>query len=177
MNKVQLDYAKLDNIIIMTFNFTGMKYCIASPAYEHDEKENKFSDLFKVFSSVISDGMVAANMKLERIEARAIWNELIKLGYRRVHDVESSLNQRSLDDSFRVFKIRSKTTGLYSDGGTPVLWSNKGKTWNQINHLKAHFKILTKRNKNMPDYENAEIVELGERRALDVKDFKDLKVK
>lgn len=37
-----------------------------------------------------------------------------------------------------VFKIRSKTTGLFSTGGQSPGWSKKGKTWNMRGHISTH---------------------------------------
>ena len=39
-----------------------------------------------------------------------------------------------------LFKIRDKNTGLYSTGGMSPRWTKRGKTWNQLNHLKTHLR-------------------------------------
>jgi hypothetical protein len=40
----------------------------------------------------------------------------------------------------RLFKIRSKTTGLFSTGGTSATFTTKGKTWTGMGPLKAHLR-------------------------------------
>jgi len=40
----------------------------------------------------------------------------------------------------RLFKIRSKTTGLFSTGGTSAIFTTKGKTWTGMGPLKAHLR-------------------------------------
>jgi len=52
-----------------------------------------------------------------------------------------------------IFKIKDSTTGLFSTGGTCPRWTKRGKTWNQINHVKAHLRQfcsykVTKHSKN-----------------------------
>lgn len=36
------------------------------------------------------------------------------------------------------YKLRHKETGLFSRGGTTPRFSKKGKTWNQIGHVRCH---------------------------------------
>jgi hypothetical protein len=56
-----------------------------------------------------------------------------------------------------IWKIRQKSTGLFSVGGDVVrngvngAWSEKGKNWNRLNHLKSHLNInatFYRRNQN-----------------------------
>jgi hypothetical protein len=57
-----------------------------------------------------------------------------------------------------LYKIRHKTTGLFSSGGAHPRWTKKGKAWTNIGHIKTHFQ-------GVPDhilrstYKDAEIVE------------------
>jgi hypothetical protein len=37
-----------------------------------------------------------------------------------------------------VYKIRQKSTGLYSSGGTRPTFTKKGKIWRNLGHLKNH---------------------------------------
>lgn len=39
------------------------------------------------------------------------------------------------------YKIRSKTTGLYSNGKTYSTWTKDGKTWTNISKLRAHLTL------------------------------------
>jgi len=45
-------------------------------------------------------------------------------------------------DMLLHYKIRSRTTGLYSTGGKPPSWSKNGKTWTNIGGLMSHFNYL-----------------------------------
>lgn len=36
------------------------------------------------------------------------------------------------------YKIRNKTSGLYSLGGMNPSWNKRGKTWNNLGHIKSH---------------------------------------
>lgn len=40
----------------------------------------------------------------------------------------------------KVFKIKDSVTGLFSTGGMSPNWTKRGKTWNQINHVKTHLR-------------------------------------
>lgn len=42
-----------------------------------------------------------------------------------------------MKDSIRFYKIRDINTGLFSNGGLVPSFSKKGKTWNNIGHVKA----------------------------------------
>jgi hypothetical protein len=172
-DNIEVSYTKLDNVMLVDFNFGNKKFCIASPPHE----EGTESGLFQVLANRVPSQAVSNTIELHKDIARDIWSDLMNMGYQRMHDVESVLNQRRVDDSFRAYKIRDKKTGLYSKGGAEggkFLWSKKGKTWNQVNHLKAHLTQMEKLNPALPDYVNAEVVELGERRSVDLNDFGDL---
>lgn len=58
-----------------------------------------------------------------------------------------------------VFKIRSKTTGLFSTGGGTPGWSKKGKTWNMRGHVSSHLAGLYSGGKKIYDVHQAEVVE------------------
>ncbi len=59
-----------------------------------------------------------------------------------------------------VYKIRHKSSGLFSKGGkmAPASWSAKGKNWNEIHHVHGHIR------NNMRYYEGigdeAEVIKL-----------------
>jgi hypothetical protein len=65
-------------------------------------------------------------------------------------------------ESRKIYKIRQKSTGLYSSGGEFPSFNKNGKTWNQLGHLKAHITNIKSRIKylehhykhmvNMPKY-------------------------
>jgi hypothetical protein len=64
----------------------------------------------------------------------------------------------------KIYKIRDKSTGLFSKGGTSTynLWTKEGKSWSNIGHIKNHInQFLNKgvKSKHYP-YDNAEIVEI-----------------
>ncbi|MNW61765.1 hypothetical protein D3C74_398520 [compost metagenome] len=64
-----------------------------------------------------------------------------------------------------VYKIRNKTTGLFSRGGTNInnLWSKKGKSWSNIGHLKNHLIQLNCYNRKVESpYKDAEIIKVIE---------------
>ena len=53
-----------------------------------------------------------------------------------------------MSNSIEIWKIRQKSTGLFSRGGTlrhpyddSRAWSKKGKSWKQINHLRSHLNL------------------------------------
>jgi hypothetical protein len=173
MNKIGIDYSKLGNLLLVTFDVGGFKYCLASPPLLNED----YDELFKILALRVPDvSNVNRHIKVNKDASALIWKDLLDLNYNRIHDLESVFNQRTLDESLRAFKIRHKKTGAYSKGGSggSFNWARKGKTWNLLGHLKAHFSSIKKQNPDMPDYKDAEIVELGERRAVDIKDFEDL---
>lgn len=58
-----------------------------------------------------------------------------------------------------VFKIRSKTTGLFSTGGSYPRWSKKGKTWNMRGHVSSHLSGLCGTGRMVYRQADAEVVE------------------
>jgi hypothetical protein len=60
-----------------------------------------------------------------------------------------------------IYKIRHKKTGLYSKGGYDPQWSNKGKTWNHIGHIKLHLREIMINPRIKKDLENWEIIEIA----------------
>lgn len=40
----------------------------------------------------------------------------------------------------KVYKIKDSLTGKFSTGGLSPKWTNRGKTWSQFNHVKAHLR-------------------------------------
>lgn len=56
----------------------------------------------------------------------------------------------------KLYKIRNKETGLYSNGGSYTHWTKNGKVWKQLNHLSSHLNYHLNDNY----YANAEIVEI-----------------
>lgn len=58
-----------------------------------------------------------------------------------------------------VFKIRSKTTGMFSTGGQSPGWSKKGKTWNMRGHVSTHLSGLYRTGRETYRANDAEVVE------------------
>ncbi len=58
-----------------------------------------------------------------------------------------------------VFKIRSKTTGMFSTGGNYPKWTKKGKTWNMRGHVSSHLSGLYAGGKRTYADNQAEVVE------------------
>lgn len=59
----------------------------------------------------------------------------------------------SKSKNLRIFKVRSKATGLFSKGGHGPKWSKEGKTWNNIGHLKNHFRLLLEEYRRANDWQ------------------------
>jgi hypothetical protein len=38
----------------------------------------------------------------------------------------------------KIYKIRSKETGMFSTGSMNPSWAKRGKEWRQVNHLRSH---------------------------------------
>lgn len=55
----------------------------------------------------------------------------------------------------KVYKIRNKTTGKFSSGGSDPKWTHQGKVWQRINYLQNHLYSINK----IDFYNDAEIVE------------------
>lgn len=64
----------------------------------------------------------------------------------------------------KIYKIRDKSTGLFSKGGTSTysIWSKDGKSWSNIGHVKNHLNQFIRSGSVSHDYpyDNAEIVEV-----------------
>lgn len=64
----------------------------------------------------------------------------------------------------KIYKIRDKVTGLFSKGGMNGhgIWSEQGKAWTNIGHIKNHLNQYLNKGVKAYDYpyENAEIVEI-----------------
>jgi len=58
------------------------------------------------------------------------------------------------------YKIRSKTTGLFSTGGSDVTWNKVGKVWRRKGDLSSHFTGLTSHGRKQYRDNDAEVVEL-----------------
>jgi len=59
--------------------------------------------------------------------------------------------------SIEVYKIRRKSDGLFSKGGTSPSFSNKGKIWNSRGHVTSHLSQFGDRDKNRY-YKDCEVV-------------------
>lgn len=68
----------------------------------------------------------------------------------------------------KVYKIRRKSDGLFSSGGSAPHFTNKGKTWSQKGHVTSHINMLGKYVSGY--YSDCEIVEyeLNEVNAKDI---------
>lgn len=54
------------------------------------------------------------------------------------------------DPSRFLFKIRDRTTGLFSEGGQYDKWSTIGKSWTTLRSLKSHVAMLRQDSKIIP---------------------------
>lgn len=59
----------------------------------------------------------------------------------------------------QYFKIRSKITGQYSNGGSSPSFANKGKLWAGLGPLKSHIRLVQKTCQTLNRYKDCEIVE------------------
>lgn len=57
----------------------------------------------------------------------------------------------------QYYKLRHKTTGLFSSGTHPPIFTKHGKIW-LIEHLKAHLRYIQKRYKNFSVYSDCELI-------------------
>lgn len=57
----------------------------------------------------------------------------------------------------QYYKLRHKTTGLFSDGSHPPRFTKHGKLW-LIDHLKAHLRYIQKGYKNFLVYSDCELI-------------------
>ena len=53
-----------------------------------------------------------------------------------------SIRAQDLPAGNLKFKIRDKSTGLYSSGGYRPGWSEGGKTWDRLAEVRAHLKMM-----------------------------------
>lgn len=58
-----------------------------------------------------------------------------------------------------IYKIRSKTTGLFSKGGMDPTFSRVGKVWKRRGDLSSHFTQLTTRGKAIYRENDVEVLE------------------
>jgi hypothetical protein len=165
-DQIEINHACISDVVIVTFKHVNNTYALMSPA------STSLSVFFGYMTSKVGIPK-NSNITLDGVIAREIWTDLIKMGYERLLDFETKLNMKYKDADFSVFKVRNKDTKQYSSGGGGRFnWSRKGKTWNTLGHLKAHFNQLTRNKMTTPmEYQNSEIVEFGELRSFDVCDI------
>ena len=60
--------------------------------------------------------------------------------------------------SDHIFKIRHKTSGLFSTGGRNPRWTDKGKTWTMLGYVKSHLGQVDVGRGRSHLYTNAEVV-------------------
>lgn len=64
----------------------------------------------------------------------------------------------------KLYKIRNKTTGLYSNGGSnaafPHNWDNKGKTWKRIGDVRNHVTMMRDYGLSTEYMSNWELIEI-----------------
>jgi hypothetical protein len=65
--------------------------------------------------------------------------------------------ERSASTGEYVFKIRDRTTGLFSCGGNPPKWSKHGKAWPTLGQLKAHLALRKEWSQSSERYEHTTI--------------------
>ena len=53
-----------------------------------------------------------------------------------------------MKEKLKFYKIRDINTGLYSTGGIVPKWNKRGKTWNNLGHVKAHLVGVRHNNPN-----------------------------
>ena len=171
-DEVTLEFKEIGEITIVCFEMGGYKYFMSSP---------QGTTLLETFECISSNENLEC-VSVDEEEARRIWETLVKCGFERVGDLEANVNNKYRDDAVTVYKIRDKATKQYSRGGQSGgrwLWSKKGKSWNQLNHIQSHINQLCHEcDGELPEeYKNAELVELGELRATDMTDFDKIKQK
>lgn len=44
----------------------------------------------------------------------------------------------------KAYKVKDVSTGKFSTGGMSPRWTNRGKTWSQLNHVKTHLRQFCK---------------------------------
>lgn len=174
-----LTYNSVSDIIVVCFDSGEYKYYMSSPP------ETEIQTLYDYLVSELCTSPVmslgSSDLDLSPDASRTIWEYLVKKGYERINDLEAIANYKYRDDDITAYKIRDKKTKMYSMGGQSGgrwMWTKKGKTWNQLNHIQSHMTQLSgsTNSKGIPeDYENSELVELGEVKSTDMTDFQKLK--
>ena len=59
-----------------------------------------------------------------------------------------------------TYKIRQKSTGLFSSGGMFVKWTKKGKSWRAKNHLSCHINQSASFYRSKLKMDDIEVVEI-----------------
>lgn len=59
-----------------------------------------------------------------------------------------------------MYKIRHRTSGLYSTGTYRPGWSKTGKTWEKIDQVQLHLRQVISANTHGQSYATADIVEM-----------------
>jgi len=169
----------LDKIIIVEFNINKNSFYLAKKFCNREEIKSK---VFELISSV-SEGQEFD--KIKQRCARNIWSELCEQNFQQVQQLDNITNQTkkliSIEDpNLVVYKIRDKNTRLYSKGGMNgnKLWSENGKSWNTLGHIKLHINNLKGdfRNSSKIDlYDNSEIVVMKEVKRYDIQNMEKIK--
>ncbi len=64
----------------------------------------------------------------------------------------------------KLYKIRNKTTGLYSPGGSgvgwPSNWEHTGKTWKRIGDVRNHVTMMREYGMSKEDMNDWELIEI-----------------
>lgn len=69
----------------------------------------------------------------------------------------------------KLYKIRNRKTGLFSQGGFSPMWNKTGKFWSQLRYVKAHLGLLSPETDTL-DWEIVEY-ELTENNTMNVDYF------
>ena len=176
---VRVLFRQISDIIIVCLEMEGHKYFLSSmPDTDMNEVFESISDCTNV--SPFGLMTTSPELMLDDGDARTLWRHLVdKLHFERINDLESNANYKYRDSNVTVYKIRDKDTKKYSRGGNDGgswLWTNKGKYWNQLNHIQSHITQLNHGSSALPDvYKKSELVELGEIRSIDMTDFDNFK--
>lgn len=187
-HKIKVDYHKLNNLILLIFSDSKNSFVLGKNSTTSDL--NFFNSYF-----FLKDIESAGSLQFTRREVRKIWDTLINKNFEQITQLEDILNgttncSEKSDRGLFCFKIRDKKTRKYSKGGSSPnsIWTNQGKTWNQINHIKTHLntllydteydyaaKAFKKIPKNLNPYKDAELVVLKEVKSLDIMNIEQVK--
>lgn len=153
-------------------------------AKDHEKEKEEVINLFRSYQH--SESLKQSfSIKF----ARDIWDLFIKRGYEQLTQLENIVNSTNesfseIDLEIYGLKIRDKTTGLYSKGGTSPenIWSKNGKSWTKLSHLKSHVTMINNlylspfykkiKGHTKKVYDNAEIVILRENKSISINDMK-----